>query len=219
MSERKTNGMEGDDRAAERGEVERAEVESVERQPEQEQQEPRLRPHIYVASLADYNAGYLHGEWLDATQPVKELQGAVRAMLARSPLTMQGEAVEEWAIHDTDDFGELRIGEHADLAEVHGHAVALAKHGPSYAAWWELNGMGTVETFEDDYIGEFDSLEAYAQEYGADSGWESILDEAVPSYLRPYVSVDYDQLARDLDYSGDVYTARRTEGGVWVFRG
>lgn len=40
---------------------------------------------IYVASLADYNAGRLHGEWIDAHQTADELHSAVTAMLAASP--------------------------------------------------------------------------------------------------------------------------------------
>ncbi|WP_339798097.1 antirestriction protein ArdA, partial [uncultured Hyphomonas sp.] len=51
-------------------------------------------PRIYVACLAAYNNGRLHGAWIDATTP-EEIRAAVRAMLAASP---EPDA-EEWVIH------------------------------------------------------------------------------------------------------------------------
>lgn len=53
-------------------------------------------PRIYVASLSDYNAGRLHGSWLDANQPVDQLNDGVQAMLASSTEPL----AEEYAIHD-----------------------------------------------------------------------------------------------------------------------
>ena len=49
--------------------------------------EPNPVPRIYVASLTDYNAGNLHGRWidLDATTTEDDLLEQTRAMLAESP--------------------------------------------------------------------------------------------------------------------------------------
>jgi len=52
---------------------------------------------IYVASLSDYNAGRLHGAWIDATQDADEIEAEVQEMLAASPEPI----AEEWAIHDS----------------------------------------------------------------------------------------------------------------------
>ncbi|MEH6808999.1 MAG: antirestriction protein ArdA, partial [Hyphomonas oceanitis] len=52
------------------------------------------RPRIYVACLAAYNGGRLHGRWIDATEH-EAVWKEVRAMLAASP---EPDA-EEWAIH------------------------------------------------------------------------------------------------------------------------
>ena len=94
--------------------------------------EQRLQPRIYVASLSDYNAGRLHGRWIDATQGVDAVQEEVNAMLAESR-----EAVaEEWAIHDYDEFAGVRLGEWEDLARVCELAAALVAHGPAFAAWY-----------------------------------------------------------------------------------
>jgi len=62
---------------------------------------------IYVACLAAYNSGYLHGQWIDATQGEDHIWTETRAMLAASPIPH----TDEWAIHDYEGF------EGADLSE------------------------------------------------------------------------------------------------------
>ena len=48
----------------------------------EEHEQLRLdRPRIYVASLSDYNAGILHGDWINATDEPDELQAVVNEML------------------------------------------------------------------------------------------------------------------------------------------
>lgn len=56
---------------------------------------------IYVADLAAYNAGYLHGVWIDACDDVSDIREQIKAMLAASPV----EDSEEHAIHDDEGFG------------------------------------------------------------------------------------------------------------------
>lgn len=57
-------------------------------------------PKIYVADLAAYNNGKLHGVWIDATLDLEDIQAAVSSMLKNSP---EGFA-EEYAIHDYEGF-------------------------------------------------------------------------------------------------------------------
>jgi len=52
-------------------------------------------PRIYVASLADYNAGRLHGRWIDADRPAEAIREQIAQMLAES----KAPVAEEWAIH------------------------------------------------------------------------------------------------------------------------
>jgi hypothetical protein len=59
--------------------------------------------------LSDYNAGILHGVWIDAVEDADELQEPIDRMLAASPTTRRyGDVAEEWAIHDFEGFGNLR---------------------------------------------------------------------------------------------------------------
>jgi antirestriction protein len=60
---------------------------------------------IYVACLAAYNNGHLHGQWIDATQDSDSLHEEVRKILAASPI----KNAEEWAIHDNEGFGDCCV--------------------------------------------------------------------------------------------------------------
>ena len=45
------------------------------------------KPRIYVASLSDYNAGRLHGRWIDADQDAVGIRANITVMLAESKET------------------------------------------------------------------------------------------------------------------------------------
>lgn len=179
------------------------------------EREPRQSPRIYVASLSDYNAGRLHGRWIDADQGDDELWSEVEAMLEAS-----SEAVaEEWAIHDYEGFGPLRLGEYEDLRTVAKVARGIAEHGPAYAHWAAIVGTGdpdALERFGDCYLGHHQSVEAYAEELLADMGAFELVERSVPEHLQPYVTLDVAGFARDLELAGDITTSEG-DGGVYVF--
>jgi antirestriction protein len=168
-----------------------------------------------VASLADYVAGRLHGVWLEADQDPGELRDQVAAMLGRSP-----EAVaEEWAIHDYEGFGPVRLSEHESLERVAALAWGIAEHGSAYAHWAAICGGEEAESgtaFEERYLGYWRSVEDYAEHLLADLGYEELLERAVPDGLRPYVSFDYVGYARDLQLGGEI-TLSEGDGGVYLF--
>ena len=62
-------------------------------------------PRIYVADLAAYNSGKLHGVWIDATEDLEDIQTQVQEMLKKSPEPF----TEEYAIHDYEYFGSHRL--------------------------------------------------------------------------------------------------------------
>ena len=172
-------------------------------------------PRVYIASLSDYNAGRLYGKWIDAAVNEDDLHGAVESMLAVSPTP----GAEEFAIHDYEGFGPLRLGEYESLETVSRVARGISEHGPTYAHWAALTGASdaeTLERFEDAYRGHWDSVEAYAESLLDDLGANSFIDEAVPEYLQPYVKLDIAGFARDLEYGGDI-TISEGDGGTYVF--
>jgi antirestriction protein len=173
-------------------------------------------PSIYVASLADYNAGRLHGQWLPADVGHTELETGVKLMLAASPIP----GAEEFAIFDYEGFGPVRLGEYEPLTTVTTIAHGIAEHGPAFAHWAALVGtsdLGELDDFEDAYRGHFASVTAYAEELMDDYGANRYI-EAMPEYLQPYVKLDVASFARDLELSGDIATSEG-DGGVYVFDG
>jgi antirestriction protein len=175
-------------------------------------------PRIYVASLSDYNAGYLHGVWLDADQEPEGLQTAASEMLARSPTDPRA---EEFAVHEYERFGIYRVGEYDSLDWISRIARGITEHGQAFGAWAEQcdHDQDRLEQFEDTYLGAWDSAEAYADELIDDLGLRRDLEEHVPDMLRNHVSIDVNGFARDLQLGGDLSVVSNPRGGVWIFYG
>lgn len=174
------------------------------------------RPRIYVASLSDYNAGRLHGDWIAADQTVEELHEAVSAMLARSPEPV----AEEWAIHDYEGFGNVRLSEYESLESVSRVAVGIAEHGPAFAAWASTRDLlddESLDGFEEGYLGTWESVEQYAESLLDDVGATAELAK-LPEWLQPHVALDVEGFANDLVLGGDIRTVE-DENGVHVFDG
>ncbi|WP_428410582.1 antirestriction protein ArdA [Hyphococcus sp.] len=163
-------------------------------------------PHIYVACLASYNAGILHGRWIDVTDP-EEIRERVTAMLSESP---EPDA-EEWAIHDYEGFEGAEISEYAGFDQVCDLAAFIGEHG-------ELAGklvahfcgdIGEARAAMEDYAGEYKSLEDFAYELTEQSGTK------VPDDLANYI--DYEAIGRDIALNGDVFTIETGFEEVHVF--
>jgi antirestriction protein len=135
-------------------------------------------------------------------------------MLAESP-----EAIaEEFAIHDHDDFGGIRLGEWEDVDHVCELATALVAHGLAFAAWYASADVDTdsplVEQFEESYCGEWESLGDYAEELATDIG------EVTGTQLAmwPFTCIDWERAGRELEIAGDIWSADASLGRVWIFR-
>lgn len=171
---------------------------------------------VYVASLSDYNAGILHGKWIDVTDPAT-MHGEIRAMLAESPTAkLEGSPAEEWAIHDYEGFADIRISEYADLDNLCSIAEGAEEYGPAFLGWvsQEPNHNTDKRDFEDAYQGEWDSLAAYVEDW-----WEQTGEfKPAENWWNPANYVDWDRMARDLELSGDICTMEAPNGKVWVFQ-
>ena len=164
-------------------------------------------PRIYVAYLAAYNSGYLHGAWIDADQDADQIRDEITAMLARSPV----EDAEEYAIHDYEGFESVSISEYAGIDSVARMAAFIAEHGALGAGLLEQfsGDMDQAEsTLEDCYHGQFASLADYMEELTTES-------VTIPEALRYYV--DWEGMARDAEMGGDLFTIETVHGEVHVF--
>lgn len=192
---------------------------------------------IYVACLASYTNGVLHGAWVDADQDADAIQQEVNVMLSQSKFpnvqatcpqcdgdgrealtgTIENNpcdycngsgkvpSAEEWAIHDFEGFEGIKLGEYESFETVAALAELIAEHGKAFAVWYanetrdSMDAEELREAFEEAYAGEFDSMEAYAQDYCDSTG----LLDSIPENLRSYF--DYEAFGRDLELGGDVW--------------
>lgn len=161
---------------------------------------------IYVADLAAYNAGHLHGIWIDATLELDEIQAQISAMLAASPV----EGAEEYAIHDFEGFDGYRLDEYESLESAHETARFIEEY-PEFggALLAHFNDLEQArKAAEEDYCGSYISLADYAEELSEET-------TSIPQHLAMYI--DYRAMARDLECSGDVFTLETGFEQVHVF--
>ena len=156
---------------------------------------PKIWPKIWVGCWAAYNAGCLHGRWIDVTD-TDQIWNEVNAMLADSP---EPDA-EEWGIFDYDGFEGAEVSEQASFEHVVELAEFVSEHG-------ELGGkllthfgqeIGEARAAMEDYAGAYRSLEDFAAELTEQSGVN------IPDCIAHYV--DYAAMGRDMELGGDVFT-------------
>lgn len=153
-------------------------------------QSAKSEPKIYVACLAAYNDGRLHGEWIDADQGAWAIYDDVKKMLAASPVA----EAEEWAIHDYEGFEGIRIEEYDGFERVAELAAFAIEHGKLGAEVFSYYGSldDARIALSDQYAGQYESLADFAQEITEET-------TEIPQPLRFYV--DYERMARDMAIS------------------
>lgn len=172
---------------------------------------------IYVASLADYNAGILHGEWIDVTDP-ETIHEEIAAMLAGSPTAKrEGRPAEEWAVHDYEGIDGVRLSETPDLDALCSISEGVDEHGDAFLAWVanDPNHNTDKRDFEEVYRGEYDSLADYVQEFWEQCG--DMPEAPAGSWWHPANYIDWERMGNDLELSGDIWTSDAPGGKVWVF--
>ncbi len=142
---------------------------------------------IYVACLAAYNNGHLHGKWIDAAQCIDGIQKEIRAMLKTSPM----EGAEEYAVHDYEGFEGIEVHEYESLEQIAKYAAFISEHGKLGGALVaHFGNLGdATRAIEDHYFGEYKSVTDYAEEMIEQS-------VTIPEPLQYYV--DYEKMAADL---------------------
>ena len=160
---------------------------------------------IYVACLAAYNNGALHGAWIEADQDPYDIWNEVSTMLATSPI----ENAEEWAIHDYEGFEGVSISEYQGFDSVSEIATFIAKHGALGGKLLEYyNDLDDAKkAIGEQYAGEYQSLSDFAQEITEQTA-------SIPDNLAFYI--DYEKMARDMEIN-DVLTIETAFDQVHVF--
>jgi len=162
---------------------------------------------IYVADLAAYNNGKLHGVWIDACNVLDDILAQINKMLADSPEDL----AEEFAIHDHEGFDGYSVGEYEGIDNVHEIACFIEEH-PGFAGELLSQFSGNIDearqAMEESYCGCYGSVANYAQELTEETS-------LVPKHLAFYI--DYERMGRDMEMSGDIYTIQTAYDEVHVF--
>ncbi|MEZ4682098.1 MAG: antirestriction protein ArdA [Caldilineaceae bacterium] len=167
-----------------------------------------VTPRIYVACLAAYNNGKLHGVWIDAlnSEP-DEIREAVQAMLKTSP---EPDA-EDFAIHDYEGFAGVRLSEWESFEQVHMLAQFIDSYGELGAkllSHCDNDVEDAKMVMDDDYAGCYHSAADFAEELTTET-------TQIPENLQVYI--DYECMARDWEMSGDIFTIETAYDEVHIF--
>lgn len=199
-------------------------------------------PRIYVACLASYNAGRLHGRWIDAAD-ADTMREEIAEILRASPFPNvticcpdcagnayiggdpadpiacpscngSGEvpSAEEYAVHDYDGLPSS-FGEYPDLDTIAAYVEAVEEHGEAFAVWWANESRDDVD------VSAFQ--DAYQGTFNTLADWaESFLEDTgglaeVPEHLARYF--DFEAYANDARRGGDIWSDRGESGDLHVF--
>jgi len=147
---------------------------------------------IYVACLASYNSGILHGKWITPKADKEELQEQINNILDSSKIAN----AEEWAIHDYDEFPNL--GEYPGLDNIIKVQEAIDEHGiyvvRAFLDNWLVEDLDHID---DAYYGEYDNFSEFASQLANDT-IEGLNENHTDSTLARYF--DWQAWERDLAY-------------------
>ena len=145
---------------------------------------PEEGPAVYVACLAAYNAGTLHGQWVDLSaisklaftesEMVEVLQDCIDLMLKDSPEP----GAEEWEIHDSQGLPNVLRNEGSSLSELASFTrqwelACEDSDDDAFRTWCDHNyQVGTYEDFREAYWGSWDSEADFVQDFYEQQGKE-----------------------------------------------
>ena len=148
------------------------------------------QPRIYVACLTAYNAGWLHGVWIDATDDVDAMQKQIDDMMNKSPFTDS----EEWAIHDFECFGGRFINEYDHLEKIADFISLFDKYGKAaVSAYMENHGNFDEAHFNETFVAECDNPRDWLYDQFEElclAGLDKSAREIAMRYISRQVAID-----------------------------
>jgi len=189
-----------------------------------------VTPSIYVSVLADYNSGYLHGAWIDATLSVDEIWQHINQLYITSKFpnitaTLCNEcghinlyehdkcsscdstnikiapSAEEYAIHDYEGFGPFTVSEYSSIEEIVDIASLLSNIGDD-------EDLAKLTFLQGIYV-DIATISAKIFDvnlyHGSRSDYaEELVSDIcdVPVLLTHYI--DYEKFGRDLELNGEL---------------
>jgi antirestriction protein len=171
-------------------------------------------PRIYVACLAAYNNGKLHGVWIEFSEGIEadDVQTAIDAMLKASP---EPDA-EEWDIHDSESFANFKSHDLEKLCQV---AALIHEHGEEAVKGF-ISHVGESYIFEhtccfeDIYLGCFESEESFCEAHFSISEVAEQIQVFDWATLDQFI--DWERIANDA-FINSYYSHRPKYNEVYVY--
>lgn len=168
-------------------------------------------PAIYVACLASYNKGILHGRWisLEWCTNLEELENAVQQILKESPEP----GAEEWAIHDSQGLPSFLEEESPTLSDLNDYAEGTANVDDRDAYKLACENEGAIlseDGFREIYFGHHSSTAHFAEEYYEQQG---VLRD-LPTELA--YAIDWERVW-DSEFDCAGWHAHYANGGYYIF--
>lgn len=158
---------------------------------------------IYVACLAAYNHGKLHGVWIDlgGGKTLEEVQTEIKVMLSVSPV----QPAEEWAIHDLEGLPSSKEFSLTTAIEM---ADFIGEYDDPDLALLLLNNSDNLEEARSwQYAGTYRDAGCYMAEITDTKG--------TPSHLLTWI--DWDGMAEAFDDNGEILVLNADRGNVHIF--
>lgn len=144
---------------------------------------------IYIACLAAYNNGYLHGKWVDATLGEDCIQDEIKDILATSPIPN----AEEWEIHDFDNVPQFIQDNYKDFDDLEQWINAYHERGSvifEMAKDLSIYHLDDILIYDDNnYREHWNSFKEFAIDYFYEN-------EQCPEHLIAHI--DFDSYAYEL---------------------
>lgn len=169
-------------------------------------------PRTYIACIASYNEGILHGDWIDLDGTC-DIEEEITRILKSSPIA----EAEEWAVHDHEECGHLSEYPGLDgLLSIESAYEETQLHDIDWEIYCEYcSHLGNdpsadhIDSFQNQYAGQADSLIDWCRDFLEGTG--DLLK--LPDNLQYYF--DFSAFARDMEIN-DVFTISDT-GNTHVF--
>jgi len=186
-------------------------------------------PAIYVADLAAYNSAILFGKWISLEgKDSDEVNEEINAMLAEGTTlysekhTLNGPH-EEFAIHDYEGFGPIKVSEYDSISDLVDHVERMGDDPDKYFAYLSAVGEDYGDGYDaDEAMGPYDSQEDYAWEYldmvlGNDDLATYLEKKGIPGGLASYIKFDAKDFAFSESCNGGI-SFGEYNGKTYVFQ-
>lgn len=174
-------------------------------------------PSVWVACLAAYNSGILHGAWVNVPSSAEAMQEEIEAIIKGSPCP----DAEEWAFHDYSDFAPFGIHEFEDI-----NTLVMKANILNDLSGDEIDAFGYWDYQEYSNEDEHDILERFRDEFvgvhksGSDYAWDYFHEFYSDQIQGPFEwFLDWDRAWEYMVNAWGYYSAQVGFEKCYVFRG